>query len=292
MLVGLLFFALSAKRPSGIDSIEKLIELPEIVEMTPVERYNERYQDTTQVYEIVYLCDGLRISGFIGASKDYQNSKHPILILNRGGEVDLYRMSPSYVAAWAEEGYVVLASQYRGSGGKSEGTDPFGGDDIHDVTKLVDIGGQLAFADTDNIFMFGVSRGGLMTYGACRDDDRIRAAVSVSGVSDVAALYNTQEAYRQEHFVRMIGGTPEEVPEEYARRSAVNWAEEINVPLMLIHGDQDERVDVSQAILLAKRLEEYGKDFELIVLEGADHEGVSWTDYYDPAARWFAEHKK
>lgn len=51
-----------------------------------------------------------------------------------------------------------MASNYRGCG-KSEGTDAFGGDDVHDVIHLLDLCEKLNSVDTKNINMFGVSRG-------------------------------------------------------------------------------------------------------------------------------------
>ena len=58
---------------------------------------------------------------------------------------------------------ICVATNYRGCG-SSQGTDAFGGDDVHDVIHLIDLCQKLDYVDTNQINMLGVSRGGMMTY--------------------------------------------------------------------------------------------------------------------------------
>ena len=144
-----------------------------------------------------------------------------------------------------------MASNYRGCG-KSEGTDAFGGDDVHDVIHLLDLCEKLNSVDTKNINMFGVSRGGMMTYETLREDRRIHKAVVVAGVADCTMNYEEREDMRS-LLTELIGGTPEQLPEEYSRRSAVAWADEINTPLLIFHTTGDDKVSIKQADKLVKQ---------------------------------------
>jgi dipeptidyl aminopeptidase/acylaminoacyl peptidase len=55
-------------------------------------------------------------------------------------------------------------------------------------------------------------------------------------------------------------------------RSAVYWAEKINVPVFILHGGADWRAEPrSQAQAFAKRLQELGKTYELIIYPDDDH---------------------
>src|SRR2546423_2707851 len=85
-----------------------------------------------ELLKIKYLSDGLKVSGFIYKPKDVVGRKFPVVIWNRGGVgedtiisvenfLDLYEMH-----RYAAEGFVVLASQYRGYDG-GEGKDEVGG---------------------------------------------------------------------------------------------------------------------------------------------------------------------
>jgi dipeptidyl aminopeptidase/acylaminoacyl peptidase len=72
----------------------------------------------------------------------------------------------------------------------------------------------------------------------------------------------------------MIGGTPEEVPEEYACRSPLGGVDRISCPVLILHGEQDDVVPVVHARLLAGALEDLGKPCELGLLP---EEGHSWS---------------
>ena len=54
-----------------------------------------------------------------------------------------------------------------------------------------------------------------------------------------------------------IGGSPEELPEEYKKRSAVYWADEITVPVLLIHSKGDTKVSFAQAQKMYELLKDH-----------------------------------
>lgn len=64
---------------------------------------------------------------------------------------------------------------------------------------------------------------------------------------------------------------------EWAKRSVINYVENIECPVLIIHGEKDERVSVEQAQILADALSKKGKSFELFIVSDADHglRGVS-----------------
>ncbi|MEM6991426.1 MAG: hypothetical protein AAF721_13040 [Myxococcota bacterium] len=89
------------------------------------------------VRAMTYDSDGLKIQGFVAAPRS-ADAPLPCLVVNRGGhnrapidEVTAF----GWLAMMADWGYVVIASNYRGSPG-SEGVDEFGGADIADVLNL------------------------------------------------------------------------------------------------------------------------------------------------------------
>lgn len=79
----------------------------------------------------------------------------------------------------------MVASQYRETQ-EGTGQDEFGGDDVHDVSKLLDFLDLCAFANHNRMVMMGESRGSIMTFEILRVDDRVKAAVVTGSVSDLA----------------------------------------------------------------------------------------------------------
>jgi dipeptidyl aminopeptidase/acylaminoacyl peptidase len=61
--------------------------------------------------------------------------------------------------------------------------------------------------------------------------------------------------------------------------SPIEEVEKVNVPLMLIHGDVDQRVPPAHVRKYVRQLEKYNKPYEYVILEGADH--FSSTLFFD-----------
>ena len=64
----------------------------------------------------------------------------------------------------ANQGFVIIGSQYRGTGSKNNLLDEFGGKDVNDVTALLDYIPSIKDADPERIGMYGASRGGMQTH--------------------------------------------------------------------------------------------------------------------------------
>lgn len=62
-------------------------------------------------------------------------------------------------------------------------------------------------------------------------------------------------------------------PDESLRqRSAIAWAEKINVPLLIQHGGADELIGAARTLSFVQKLQELGKTYELIIYAGDDHD--------------------
>ncbi|MCL0091612.1 prolyl oligopeptidase family serine peptidase, partial [Dehalococcoidales bacterium] len=215
------------------------------------------------------------------------------IIFNRGGNRNFGLLIPQQLVSYALRGYVVVGSQYRGSCG-GEGQEEFGGADINDVLNLIPLLKNMPNVDADRIGMIGVSRGGMMTYIALKEQtlrgtDDIKVAVVINGIADLFMAAEERPGLVDWVLAPLIGGTPNQVPEEYEARSATYWADKINVPLLIQHGEVDKKVSVDQARKLAKELDKYGKVYKLIVYPGYGHalgdprafsDRFAWLDHY------------
>ncbi|MHC0039590.1 alpha/beta hydrolase family protein [Pseudoneobacillus sp. C159] len=225
-----------------------------------------------EVFELSYLSDGLKVDGYIIKPAEIPEGKAPVFIFNRGGNRDygaIYEDKLEALMTWAQKGYVVLASQYRGSV-FSEGKDEFGGGDVNDVLNLEKVAEELPYADSNNMVMLGASRGGMMTYLAVKHGMNLKAAAVVGGVSDLFKVYYDR-ADMQSQVLEPLVGNPIKDSGEYMKRSAVYWADELNVPLLILHGDADSHVSVKQAENLAAKLKEYNKEYKFISYPGGNH---------------------
>ena len=222
-------------------------------------------------YRFYYDSDGLKIEGYFSAPKDLLDGKETsCLIYNHGGNQDYGALENIETCFYAYQLHTIcIASNYRGCG-NSEGEDQFGGADVDDVIRLLDLCEQFSYIDKDAINMMGISRGGMMTYEVLRQDERVNKAVIISGLSDCFMAYE-ERSDMQTVFDSLVGGSPEEMPEEYEKRSATYWADEINTPLLIIHATGDEKVSIAQADKLTEALKQAGKTYEYITFDGNSH---------------------
>ena len=131
------------------------------------------------------------------------------------------------------EGYIVIASQYRGNAG-GEGQEEFGGAGVNDVLNLIDVLEEVEGADTEKIGMYGWSRGGMMTYIALTKSDQIKAAVVGGAIANQHALLADRP--RMESVLKnLIPNYHKNKEAELTKRSAVKWVGKFpkNVPILL-----------------------------------------------------------
>ena len=77
-----------------------------------------------------------------------------------------------------------------------------------------------------------------------------------------------------------------------ARRSAVQWADELRVPMLIQHAREDRRVPVGQSKRLAEALRASGVEVELIVYEPDSHLLLLHrARYLKAVTAWFDRHR-
>jgi len=229
---------------------------------------DSKFKNEIDCYRIKYLSDGLEVVGFIVKPKKI-NNKLPVIIFNRGGNREYYKITEEtlrILSYYASQNYVILASQYRGNDG-GQGHEAFGGKDVNDVLSLIPLAQSLSYTDSTKIVMLGASRGGMMTYLAIKAGADIRAAAVISGFTDLFQTYQERDDKMKKVLRELVGNDDN----EYKIRSACYWPEKIDVPVLILHGEDDWRIKVTQAQKLSKKLAAAGKVHKLVVYPKGDH---------------------
>ena len=230
------------------------------------------------VSKIVYTVDGHEVEGFVLSPKTEPGEKRPLVIYNRGGHrkwgrVDLNTIMNNMMFL-AENGYVVVASQYRGTKDDSV-TDEFGGVDVADVLKLLDIALQFDNVDKENIFTVGFSRGSIMSHRMLQELKgriSIRAAACIGVVSDLDKLLR-ENPFAMPLLRDAVKNFDENFTEECKKRSVVHWLDVYdNTPVVFLHNEEDPIVPVSQAYLLKEKFDEQGKpEHKMVIYSDKGH---------------------
>jgi dipeptidyl aminopeptidase/acylaminoacyl peptidase len=209
-----------------------------------------------------------------------KTKKHPAIIWIHGSGADQnylawhpgsYRMYYSICQYFAQQGYVILTPDYRGSSGFSRDwtTGAFhdlGGGETDDVNGGADYLKTLSYIDPDRIGIWGLSYGGFMTLQSIiRAPKLYAAAIDVAGVGDWET-WTTGGA-----LLGRLGSTPVSDPEFYDRSAPVKHLDKIERPLMILQGLNDTNVPLWETIKVVDRLEKLGTPFDMAFYPGEIH---------------------
>jgi len=246
--------------------------------------------------QFTYRSDDLTVGAYLYRARVGKAAPRgepaPIIVFNRGSFVRPKGFAGEMLVLahrYAQAGFIVVAPHYRGSNGWA-GTDELGGADLHDLMNIVPALGRIPGADTSRIFLSGESRGGAMVYMALRDGFPARAAAVWGAFTDLEPL--TAPGSRLEKMANHVWPELAAHREEIVRtRSALYWAERINVPVLIMHGGADEDMPVAQSQRMDARLAELGKPHKLLVFEGQQHAiGGRGAERDAAAVEWFRRH--
>ncbi len=249
------------------------------VEKTDVEKYTTQadYEKavTDKKFEfskITYLSDGLKVKAYLYKPKKL-NAKLPVIVFNRGSFVrgDIAPELIVFFRRLVSEGFVVVAPMYRQSDG-GEGRDEMGGGDLNDLMNVVPLIKSFDFADTNNLFLYGESRGGIMTYLALRRKFPANAAAVFGATSNLESFLNDNAKAFTSKVLNQIWVDYDQNKEKILTdRSAIKWADEVNIPLLIMHGGNDSLVNPLQSLTFAEKLQGLGKTYQLKIFAGDNH---------------------
>jgi dipeptidyl aminopeptidase/acylaminoacyl peptidase len=207
---------------------------------------------------------------FIPRSNDGR-TKLPLLVFAHGGVHGDFNMA-SYahvVREMVEQGYAVIAPEYRGSsgyGGEFWKQIDYGGLEVEDVFAAKKwMLENHANIDATRVGILGWSHGGLITLMNLFEHPKdFRAGYAGVPVSDLVARMGYKgQGYRDEFSAAThIGKTAEDNVAEYRRRSPVTHASKLESPLLIHTTTNDEDVNVLEVEGLINALKAAGKQFE------------------------------
>jgi len=251
-------------------------------------RADARYE----MRQFVYRSDGLEVGAYLYRARARYAKPAPVIVFNRGSVVRTHGFAGEMLAMahrYAQAGFIVVAPHYRGSLGW-KGQDELGGAELHDLMNLVAVLAQIEGADPSRLFLAGESRGGAMVYMALRDGFPARAAAVWGAFTDLGPLFAPGGA--QANAGPQIWPDFATRREEIIRtRSALQWADRINVPVLVMHGGADQDIPVIQSERMDAELTRLGKTHKFIVFEGEQHViGGRGAERDAAAIGWFRQY--
>ncbi len=235
------------------------------------DEYVSAVKDGQYVFEkIRYNSDDIEVVAYFYGPKKISKAKRPVIVFNRGSYIrgDIAPELLPMFHRLAKAGFTIVAPMYRGSDG-AKGHDEMGGADLNDLMNVIGLINGLKSVDAQNVFLYGESRGGMMVFQAIRDGFPARAAATFGGFTDLTPMTTSEqgkamiEAIWPDFENRRI--------QIITRRSAIQWPEKINIPLLLMHGSNDGTISPTHTLKFANGLAEAQKEYGVIVFPGGKH---------------------
>lgn len=231
--------------------------------------------------------DGAAITAYLSHPLG-EAGPRPMVVMPHGGpEMRDYLAYDRWVQALCAQGWLVLQPNFRGSGGYGRSFGDAGrrrwGDrmqeDVEDaVAHIVKAG----LADPRRLAIMGASYGGYAAaMGVVREPDLYRCAVAIAGVYDLLqSLDETRDddGSNSEAYAYWVAsmGDPKTQKDKLIADSPRRRATEIKVPVLLLHGTEDEICRPEQAREMAKALKKAGVSYQHVEFKGEGH--PNWSD--------------
>ena len=222
----------------------------------------------------------------------------PLVLDVHGGPVGAYQrswaMRDDAVPLLVSRGYAVLLPNPRGSSGRGREfaaavVGDMGGADTYDYLSGIDAMIERGIADPARIGTMGVSYGGYMSAWLVTQDQRFKASVAGSPVTEWYSFTFTSNIPRWGLWF-LDHADPEEPGTQVHTRSPVLHASKARTPTLLTAGAKDRCTPAGQAREFYQALTGNGVDSELVIYPGEGH-GVSRfpavTDYLARLVTWF-----
>jgi dipeptidyl aminopeptidase/acylaminoacyl peptidase len=144
-----------------------------------------------------------------------------------------------------------------------------------DIDAAVEHAMGLSTIDADRVCIIGGSYGGFSALASIvRHRDRYRCAVTMSGVTDVPLMADSSDMadsrFAMEYFQEYVGDLETE-REKLIEISPAYQTERMAVPILIVQGTVDRRVDPDHAHRLVAMLQLRDKPYEAMFVEGAGH---------------------
>ena len=259
----------------------------EIVDMKtyraqPLGEVYEELGQPLEVRRVTYkAADGMEIPAYLTLPRRREPRNLPLVVLPHGGpEARDTADFDWWSQALADQGYAVLRANFRGSDLNwkfmSAGFGQWGRKMQTDLSDGVRYLVKEGIVDPARVCIMGASYGGYAALaGVSLDPGVYRCAISIAGISDLKrtlrqADYRGSGTWARRYWDRFMGVTGPDDP-VLNQISPVKHLDAVNVPVLLIHGQDDMVVPFEQSSLLFDALTRAGKKVQLLTLKREDH---------------------
>jgi alpha/beta superfamily hydrolase len=223
--------------------------------------------------------DGLELAGRLYLPAPKAGKTHPAICICHGIPAGPPNPGdpgyPALAERFCAQGFTVLIFNFRGTGASQGNFDILGWS--HDLAAAIDYMHQLDEVDKSRLSLMGFSGGAAVSVYVAARDNRVSSIVTCACPAEFSRFRSPEgrdaiiEQSRRVGTIRDSNFPPS--LEEWARGfeivSPISWVHRISPrPILIVHGDSDELIEPSQALMLYQKA---GEPKELLLIQGGGH---------------------
>ena len=255
--------------------------------------------------DIPYVADGherQRLDLYLPQKAD---GPLPVLVWIHGGGWQAGDKANPPLLPYAAKGYAVASVNYRLS---QHAIYPAQIEDCKAAIRWLRANAKKFNLNPDKVGVAGASAGGhlvalLGTTGDVKElegaggnldqPSRVQCVVDLFGPTDLSKMGGTHDSPKSPE-AKLIGGPVQEVKEKVAKANPITFVTKNAAPFLILHGDQDKTVILSQSEMLVDALKKAGVEVRLVVVPGAGHGGPAFMlgDNATAVGEFFEKHLK
>lgn len=213
-------------------------------------------------------ANGQTIQGWLGVPAG--TGPFPTILETHGGPTSVKTNTFSAASqTWMDHGFAFLSINYQGSTtfGRDFQESIYGDLGELEVQDMVAARQWLinsGISHPDQIFPAGGSYGGYLTLQALGVEPSLWAGgLAFVAIADWSIQYEDTAETLRAYQVSLLGGTPDEKPEQYAKSSPITYAERVKAPILIMQGRNDTRTPARPIVMYEEKLKALGKHIEL-----------------------------
>lgn len=200
----------------------------------------------------------------------------PLLVFVHGGPTSSTSMTWSWsIQFWTSRGFGVVDVNYGGSSGygrkyRQRLNGQWGVVDIDDCVNAAKYLVNIGEVHGDKLAVRGGSAGGYTTINSLTFRDVFKAGASYYGISDLEVFLKDTHKFESRYLDTLVGPYPER-KDLYHNRSAINFLDKLQTPMILFQGLDDKIVPPNQSELIVKALRKKGRPVAYLPFDGEQH---------------------
>lgn len=260
-----------------------------------------------EIFSFISYDKKFKIESMLIKPVDFDPSKkYPLVLCVHGGPYSAFKKTflQNYpMQVYANEGFIVVAPNIRGSAGYSDefgqaNRYDLGGKDFQDAMQSIDEIIKMGFVDTTRMGVIGGSYGGYMTNWIISQTNRFSAAVSMYGIFSFFTDFSNswQPIFEKMYFGYYYWERPIDMNHLWVNRSPAFYVLNIQTPVLILQGDQDQYTNLANSQEMYQALKTLGKTVEFVVYpregHGIRNEPQHYLNALNRGLTWFKKYLK